>query len=290
LKTATFGQLVRELRKTTSDAHGNRWTRETLSKHSHLSIDQLGRLERGDRKYYDHQTLALLAEAFRLTPAEKREFLIIASGIIDVDLYHRLDHKKQLETLINIASNMLVPVFIVDAFQDLLAVNRSCLGLMGIDEERVVFARQQKVGFNNLYYIYSSTLGFKDLIGPSWREIALLQIYKFRRSSLRFRHHDYFKLLINELLKETQFDIDWYSANRHTLHHYSEYENFNYEHPLYGPLKYITTETRIETFQGELQLYAHNPFDDQTNRIFEKLNQSDNPKMIRLASWPDKDL
>jgi len=52
LRAATFGQLVKELRKTTSDHQGNRWTRETLSKQIHLSVDQLGRLERGDRKYY----------------------------------------------------------------------------------------------------------------------------------------------------------------------------------------------------------------------------------------------
>lgn len=288
MEAATFGQLVKELRKTTSDPRGDRWTRETLSKYIHITSDQLGRLERGERKNLDHQTLNLLAEAFRLTPAEKKEFLVIASGVAGIDLYYKLDPKEQLDKLIDIAGNFLVPAFIVDAFQDLIAVNQPCLALMGINEERVEFARRQKVGFNNLYYLYSSALGFKDLLGPLWRGVALLQIYKFRRSSLRFRNHSYFKMLLKELLKEPQFDVDWYSANRDTLHHYSEYEHFVYEHPIHGNLDYMTTETRIETLYGELHLYVHNPYNIETSRVFDKLRQHKGPKLIRLGSWPDK--
>jgi transcriptional regulator with XRE-family HTH domain len=74
MEPSEFGQLVKSLRKATNDPLGNRWTRESLGSYIHLSINQLGRLERGDRKYFDNQTLILLADAFKLTPIERKEF------------------------------------------------------------------------------------------------------------------------------------------------------------------------------------------------------------------------
>ncbi len=129
MKAAGFGQLVRELRKTTSDPQGNRWTRETLSKHIHLSVDQLGRLERGDRKYYDSQTLELLAEAFKLIPIERKEFFITAAGITDQDYCSHLTPEDQLGELLEITGNVLTPAFLLDAYQDIVAINKSCLDL-----------------------------------------------------------------------------------------------------------------------------------------------------------------
>jgi transcriptional regulator with XRE-family HTH domain len=101
MKQADFGQIVKILRKKTSDEKGNPWTRESLSKHLHLSIDQLGRLERGDRKYLDNQILKSLADAFNLTPIERKEFLIAAAGITNEDYSYYITPEEQLKELLN---------------------------------------------------------------------------------------------------------------------------------------------------------------------------------------------
>ncbi len=288
MKPAEFGQLVKELRKSTSDPLGNQWTRESLSKYIHLSVDQLGRLERGERKYYDHQTLNLLADAFKLTTVEKKEFLITAAGISDAEFTYNASPDEQLNDLINVAGSVLPPAFIVDAFNDLVAINQTYKNLFMITDEIIGYARQLKTGFNLLYYLYSADLGFKDLLGPSWKKIALIQIHQFRRTSFRFRHEKYYKILLQELFKEPQFDIDWYSSNRLCPEHCVEYEYFNFEHPAFGLLSFIGTETNVNTAHGELHLVIYHATDGPTTLTFNQLAGPNKVSPTLLANWPEK--
>ena len=290
MKAANFGQLVRELRKTTSDPHGNRWTRETLSKQIHLSVDQFGRLERGDRKYFDHQTLSLLANIFRLTPVERKEFLMVAAGITDIDIVYDITPGEQLSRLIDVVGDLLAPAFILDAFQDVIAINNTCRNLFLINNDVIDYSQQQAAGFNLLYYLYSPDLGFKDLIGQTWKEIAIVQIHQLRRTSFRFRHERYYKILFDTLFKIPQFSIDWYTSHKLDLDYYVEYEHFAYDHPFHGPLSYIATETNITTKHGELQLIIYNPTNTETTTVFKELTGHGRIKPTRLASWPDKNI
>lgn len=288
MKAATFGQLVRELRKKTSDTNGDPWTRETLSKKIHLSIDQLGRLERGDRKYYDSQTLELLAKAFMLIPIERKEFYIAAAGITDDDYCYHLTPEEQLEELLEVTGNVITPAFLLDAYQDIVAINKSCLDLFMITEELISYAKKIPFGFNLLKYMYDPFFGLEDMFGPLWQNIAMIQIHQFRRTSFRFQHHDYYKQLMNELNRGPKFDINWYASLRDPINKYLQYEAFNFTHPQYGPLNYVATEANTQTVYGELQLILYTPTDSPTAATFYQLVSSEPQNVIRLADWPVK--
>jgi len=229
-----FGLLTKTLRKSSVDQWGNPWTRESLSRAVHLSPDQLGRLERGDRKYLDTQTLLLLADSFNLTNLERKEFLYAA-------LPELLDYTKQ------------VPA-----------------------------------GQNLLNLVYSPVFGAREIFGSFWRKIATIEIILFRRSTLRYRHTAYFNYLMKVLLQEKQFDIDWYFCQRYADRYDLTYVNFLYEHPRYGPLSYLATETIISTKKGELYLLAYNPLDKTTASIFKNIKGDKENRIHRFASWPEK--
>jgi len=288
MEPAEFGQLVKSLRKATYDPSGNPWTRESLSSYIHLSVNQLGRLERGDRKYFDNHTLALLCEAFKLSPIERKEFLLAAAGITDADFCNHLSPVEQLSEVAEVAANIQTPIFVLDAFQDIIATNQACLELFMINREMIEFARQLPIGFNLLYYLYSKDLGFQDLLGPAWNVVAMIQIHQFRRTSLRFRQHKYYKYLLNELLKEPKFDIDWYTSHRSPNKNYQKYEYFSYNQKAYGDLKYIATETNTDTLHGELQLIIYNPSDSKTALLFNRLAETSLSRITKLATWPEK--
>ena len=288
MKAAGFGQLVRELRKTTSDPQGNRWTRETLSKHLHLSVDQLGRLERGDRKYYDHQTLALLADAFKLTPIEHKELLIAAAGISNVEHYNFSNPDEQLKDLLDVLKNVWPPAMLIDAFQNIVAINKPYQDLFMVTSELIEYSRQNPINFNLLYVAYSNDLGIRDLLGPYWREVAIIQIHQFKRTTFHYQHLKYYKSLLNELFKQPQFDIDWYSSYRSPFNKYQHYVRYNYLHPAYGPLNYIGAVTINGTIYGELQLVVYIPIDFPTSATFNHFVTSEERKVIRLSEWPIK--
>jgi transcriptional regulator with XRE-family HTH domain len=283
-----FGLLLQALRKTSTDERGNRWTRDSLSEAIHLTKSQLGRLERGDRKYLDRQLLQLLADAFKLTNFEQRELLLAAAGISDDQLYGHEQPENQLNHLLSLMSNLQVPAFILDVYGDLVAVNSSLLALYQVTPDLVTHASETPAGMNFIYFVYSEQFGLKNMLNSEWREAAYMAMLFFRRSSLRYRHTLYFSYLFKALLKEKHFDIDWYTNQKFDNHADLTYEQLKYHHPHYGPLSYIATETTINTARGELFLIIYNPTSKETFTVFSELQREHGNSILRLANWPDK--
>lgn len=283
-----FGLLVKHLRKNNVDERGNRWTRESLSEAIHLTANQLGRLERGDRKYLDTQTLQLLARALKLTNLEQKEFFIAAVGLKDEILFDHEDPLAQLNNLVNLMEKMQIPAFAVDPYGDILASNTSCLKLFLITPEMIEYARTIPAGLNHMHFIYSSVFGFRNIIGPVWRKVAAIEILLFRRSTLRYRHTEYFDYIFKALLREKEFDIDWYSSHRNPDYYDLTYEAFDYDHPRYGPLSYVATETIINTQKGDIYLILYNPANQSTCEVFKELKGPNKNHTLKLAGWPEK--
>ncbi len=283
-----FGLLVKALRKSSVDQYGNRWTRESLSEAIHLTPNQLGRLERGDRKYLDAQTLQLLASALNLTSLEQKEFFMAAVGFRNEALFNQEEPEQQLNLLISLMESLEIPAFAIDPYGDIVAANTSSLNLFLLTSELVDYAHTIPGGLNSLYFLYSADFGFKKMIGPSWREVAEIEILLFRRSTLRYRHTEYFDYIFKILLKEKQFDIDWYASHRNNRHHDLTCEVFEYDHPRYGQLCYIATETIIYTQKGDLYLILYNPANQATSNVFSKLKGQNKNHTRKLASWPEK--
>ncbi len=285
-----FGLIVKALRKNSFDYNGNRWTRESLSRAVHLTEDQLGRLERGDRKYLDNQTLMLLADSFNLTTLERKEFFYAALGLKDEVLFNLEEPETQLSGIFNTMEKLLVPAFLTDVYADIASANKAVMDLYQITPGMLKRLRKTPAGFNQLYLIYSDIYGLKDLIGPQWSDAAIMTILEFRRSSLRYRHTNYFHYLLNTLLKEKQFELDWYSCHRNDDNYDLTYERFEYEHPFFGPLLYTATETVIHTMKGELKLVLYNPANPETVAVFEELMTYGGNQIFQLASWPEKNI
>ncbi len=283
-----FGQLIKTLRKGSYDQSGHQWTRETLSSAVHLTPDQLGRLERGERKHLETQTLQLLAQCFNLTELEKKEFLCAAVGLSDSEIFNRTEPQTQLENLIAEMENLRLPAFVLDVYADIVAANTAALNLFLLTPEVLDHAGKLPAGYNLINFIYSPMFGCREFFGSLWREIATIEILLFRRSSLRYRHTEYFDHLIKTLFKNKLFDIDWYSSQRYENHYELTYERFNYDHPRFGPIFYIATETIVNTKKGDLYLLLYNPADSVTISVFGDLIKEKGNKLQRLASWPEK--
>lgn len=283
-----FGLLVKALRKSSLDLYGNRWTRDSLSRAVHLTPHQLGRLERGDRKYLDTQTLELLSKAFNLTNLEKKEFFTAAVGLSDNYLFGNESPEAQLKKLTKMMELISVPAFVIDVYGDFVVANRSSMDLFCITQEIIDYAKTIPLGFNSINFIYSSEFGFKNIIGPGWRRKATIEILLFRRNTLRYRHTEYFDYVLRTLLKEKQFDIDWYTSHRSPDVYDFTYEKFEYNHPRFGPLCYIATETIVNTGAGDLYLIIYNPSNEATISVFQEIRGKGNNAIMKLAPWPEK--
>lgn len=285
-----FGILIRTLRKSSIDQHGNPWTRKSLSRVIHLSVDQLGRLERGDRKLLDKQLLILLSSAFNLTILEKKELLEAATGLKDEELYARTDPVNKLNELLLEIKRFRTPAMVLDSYSDLVAANGPAMSLYAMTPEMRDYIKQLPAGTNMMKMIYSPEFGSRELFGPFWREVANIEMLLFRRATLCYRHRDYFKYIISILLQDRQFDVDWYTSHRHQSYYNLTYELFEYIHPRFGPVSYLASETRVPTKKGNLYLLVYNPVNKFTVPVFEELYRETGNAVARFAPWPDKSI
>ncbi len=290
METNHFGSLVKALRTSNLNEDGKTWTRNSFSEAIGLTPGQLGRLERGDRKSLDNNTLDLMAQALNLTSMETKELFMVAVGMSDERLYGETQPKQQLQALADYMEQISLPAFIIDVYADFIAFNQALLKLFAISPEIIDYAKTLPAGQNMLHFLYAPDFGFRDVIGPSWRNVVLKEIYLFRRSSFRYRHTAYFKNLIRELLKIEPFAIDWYASQRLNKHYNLRYAEFSYIHPRFGPVHYLATETIVNTRQGDLYLVIYNPLDADTKKIFANLLTAPNNETILPTSWPEKTL
>ncbi len=288
MKNEEFGQLLKTLRQNSLDPKGNRWTRETLSREIKLTEDQLGRLERGERKYLDNHTLHLLARSFNLTSLEKKEFFCAAAGMADDQLFAREKPEAQLQELLHEIKDIQIPSMVLDVYADIVALNTATLNLFLLTPDIIRYAGEIPAGYNLLHFIYSPQFGCREIFGSKWSEVATIEVLLFRRSTLRYRHTAYFNYILNTLLKEKQFNIDWYTSHRYESHYELTYEHFKYKHPRFGFLSYLSTETVVNTKKGDLYLLLYNPTDDATKSVFSSLLDRNENKVYRISSWPEK--
>ncbi len=290
MNSIEFGKLLAALRKQNYNQFGKKWTREELSRHIHVSSHQLGRLERGSRKYLDTETLHLLADTFNLTTLERKDLFYAAVGISEEKLVNPEDTNSEaiIGELLSILKTIQVPSFIVDDYANIVAANNIIIKLYNVNQEYLNEAAENGTGFNLLKFIYEPLSGYKDSVNSAWEKMAIKNIYFFRRITMKHRHKDKFKEILKELRKIREFDIHWYQASKNPILFDSVYDDFCWNHSDYGPIHYISTESTIPTEKGNLYLVNYNPANIKTSTVWIKIAGEVGAGLRRLTPWPDR--
>ncbi len=292
MNSREFGRLLAAFRKQNLNEYGKSWSREELSRYIHISPHQLGRLERGNRKYLDTETLQLLADAFNLTALERKELFFAAVGVSEDEIVGLEDSqaRTEFENLISTLERIQAPAFIVDDYADLVAVNMSVMKLYRVNPDYLVRGGESYAIYNLLKFIYDESSGYKDAVGAAWENMARRNMNFFRRISLRQRHKPYFNKLLSELRRIKKFDLHWHEISRIPSDVDSVYDIFNWHHPAYGPVHLVFTEASLPTRYGNLYLFTYSPLDIETAEVFLEIAREVGGAAFQFAPWPFKPL
>jgi len=290
LDNVEFGKIIADLRKQKRTENGKGWTRKMLGEYLHLTPHQVGRLERGERKYLDTETLHLLAKAFNLTALERKELFYAAVDATEGKITNstHTESKATLYDLSETLSKMQAPAFVLDEYADIIAANLIILKLYRVSEKFIAQLGETPASYNLLKFIYSSDSGYRDIVGNAWEKLAKRNTHFFRRVSLRQRHTTYFKKILDELHREKEFDIHWHAMHIAPQQYDSIYDTLKWTDPLYGPIELILTESSIPTEQGNLYLFPYTPGDKNTASVFSRIAEEVDENAPMLAPWPDK--
>ena len=288
-----FGMLVASLRQ------DMRWTQMELAERTSVDISAISNIERGERRtLLKDNILVKLADGFQLTTMERREFLLAASGVAEIEALRKEPiHAKQqfdpkfflTETGEHIAC-MTLPVLVADAFCDVVMANRCLIEFYSISPELLRTAGSVVGGYNTMRYIFEPISNSSVVIGnQNWENLALINARYFRLRTLRVRSKPYFAKLLKEFLdvkKYPSFERCWRKILFDGVDVYSHpipYPDPNDAHAI------VANESLLAlTPFGELYLHQILPLNRKTAERIEEISKRVGEGYELFAPFPDK--
>lgn len=284
---ARFGKLVAALRKEQLDTNMRPWTQQMLGETTRLGSRTIAAIEQGKRDL-DPEIVSLLAKAFQLNPAERHEFFLVASGLADsAPVFDSISPQQALDEVFSAMQQSTLPTFIHDDYGDLIAANATVLNLTGLS--RKVFERGDTFlagRFSTMRAIFDPALGYEQLLGAHWSEVATQQLHFFRRISLKHRATSHLIATLDELNRQALFKKLW--VHSVVARPTPDASMIRYEHPHDSGqiLRYLGMAAANRTPWGLLYLATFIPQDFCTHDLFIRLHQQDPDRAERFAEWP----
>ena len=287
----TFGRVVAALRREQIDfASGHSWSQRQLAEETGLTVRIVGKIERGEQARLDGAILEGLAQAFQLTPFERREFFAMASEVTDASLVRgALGSEDVFAQVWAMLDTLCAPAFLMDPFADIIGVNRALLAFHDLNLAQLKAARTTAAGANNIVLLLAPGGRLRQMLGRGWRPIALANMLQWRAMTLRYRHTARFRQLFSALSAFPDFYGLWADSHEDGYDDYSRLRSYSYLHGAHGPVAYtVFTNTSVSAY-GELYLSTFVPQDRVTTVLFQKL-AGKGGQALSLAPWPHPSL
>ncbi len=295
-----FGLLIRHLRFELSETEMRKITQEELDRRCGFPLGTIGRIERGDMRRLDQEHLVALANAFRLTQLERREFFLAANGVPTDQIYSypgAPPADKELDILLQNIRDLPYPAFVTDVYMDLIYAHRSSLLLFGITDQVLEKARAYDLVPNVIYYVFHPEFKFEAMFQDpgEWFRLAVANVQFFRRITLRYRTHLYWDYLMHRMQTDdprlwSNFRIFWLQAEMRREWDGNASRRYRIRHPKYGPLHYLAVVSEESTAHGPLYITMYLPFDEETHQTFMQLQPAEGESpWVPLAPWPEEE-
>lgn len=283
-----FGRLVASLRKEIIDLRTGKFLiAKELASRSNLLEKTISEIERGRKMNLDPETLTSLATGLGLTSIERSAFLAAASAV-DIDPWPDIDPPDViLQELLAATQTLCVPAMIYDSYYNIIAGNSIVFALSGIENMSDVATEEPSpASFNLLRYIFADELTFRDVAGPMWKTFGRRTVQHFRATSLKYRYTDRFNAIFTDLCNYMAFQEAWTSSKYASGDRNTVMAEYDYIHPKYGALNYISVESVTLTSREDLYLVTHLPRNRETIQAFEALGREVGLNMHRFTPWP----
>lgn len=300
MNVVDFGKLVSSLRKEHEDEDGAPWTQGRLAQECNLaagspvfSENVISGIERGKRDP-DKDILLALAAALRLTSSERREFFLAASGVEAGDVSRQGNQPERIfSQVIDRMGELYAPAAVIDAYCNVLAVNRLLLELLGFTSPYGISPgarHEQPYGYNLVQFVFSDdgSRHFQTLMGDGFADFAFLAVNVFRTFSLEYRSTRYFQRLFSELRKSRLFRRYWSDIYYREDDRQLSNPDIRASSQKWGDLSVFIAVRTAFTIAGDLHLAVFIPADHNASHACEKiLGQFPSPKVFTLTPWPD---
>ncbi len=324
-----FGRLMKALREEAHIVYPRGMTQMDLAQaimshpqiqaHS-LSLDAvlntIRSIEQGAFSCLNERKISVLlaiADTLRLTRLERIYLLSMANGIPHTEMYaSRIDQAQVLQQLKMRLMRIRTPAFVTDSIGNILLANRYMIALLGGERLLALRSRMQKelarasrrnalqyvsVIPNVLFFIFSSDVGFFDMLQKYKDEVLISNVQFFRRTSLPYRAKERWKRLVEWLSRQCpdrqcreRFRVYWTKAairedldgNTHRIYHMRLFHL-----PGAPRVTHLALASEEPVEGGSLVLVSYIPLDAKTWEVFTNLHTATSslPEIADLTSY-----
>jgi transcriptional regulator with XRE-family HTH domain len=291
-----FGELIAALRQDMG------WTQFQLAEYSDIDHAVISQIERGVKKFFEPELLFCLANTFRLSTLERKEFILAASGLdakqivrqpsvaVSTDVFNA---RKLLDKMVKLTGEIRLPAYLVDVYCDVIAANWMMIAFYNVPSSILENAARIPGGFNTVRLNFGRDLLARNRISDNWDYYAVNSMHAFRANSLQYRAKPYFKYLMKVFRNPTEypfFDRFWKLVSSADQDKEVNVDQFSYQHSEFGQLKYLASTTVAITSFGNLFLTQNLPLDEHTEDVFTQLRLKAGLGVEQFASWPVKQM
>ncbi len=297
-----FGNLVYSFRRMLSRRKGRRITQRALEDLCGFTDRRgiIGRIERGTWNHVEPEVLTRLADVFELHRWERRDFFLAGTGVPTEDIYRGLPNlspRAELERLKDLVGMITIPAFILDPFGDIVVANRAVLLLYQISPDLLDAARRGEILPNMLYFVFSRRFRFLEMmdIQQPVDEVLLSLMQSFRRTSMHYRHTNYWKFLYERLRNSEDPQVARYFEQYWNLAEAMPSIDGNFgrlykmKHPQWQDLEFVSGTIEEITHEGPLYVFLYLPLSPYTWTVFKTLSgttSSWEENAFLVAPWP----
>jgi hypothetical protein len=274
-----FGMIIKNLREERIDLEDKKWSMGYLAKLSDSTKKKIEKIEYGEKKKLKDDELVQLADAFQLSPMERKEFYLAALEVDDQNLTNNYPDAQDIfeMLLIPLMNEISLPSIVINHFYDIVAVNSLFASLYNLDITQELENLKLNKKIPNIMNYLCTNKSFMSVVGEmALREFLEINIMHFRTATFRYRYMERYLELLSELKKSKNFEIIWNELLYFPKTHVYNAATLGFDHKLFGELKFLTKETVFLTNKHELYLITYN-----------KLKTIRPNEIITLQQWPD---
>jgi transcriptional regulator with XRE-family HTH domain len=201
-----FGQEVKSLRKQRGLSQQD-LARNILG----ITPRTLGKIERGEKGFLDHDIVSRLATCFSLEGLAREEFFSqagLSDAIVEEDY---TPPQIDVEAVRTFFENIDFPAYAHDAFYNLYALNSSMFAIFGANVQDYTTEFLRPSGPHLLRILFEMQLEAKTewAKDKAWRAHAEMLVYRFRVISRKYVGSPNYNELLNDLKKMPEFREIW---------------------------------------------------------------------------------
>ncbi|MCB0082537.1 MAG: hypothetical protein KDE47_16465, partial [Caldilineaceae bacterium] len=279
-----FGQLMRQLHEEISLIRKGLADAALLGQFLHT-----GSMEPRKRPFGNGGLLAHLAVTGALASGEQQEHFLAAMNLEEKDIQAAaIDREHVLKSVLEGLQGVHIPFLLLDKYQYILATNSTMLKLFSISPGGVKEMFDSSILRYNLLAIMSSEdfQGYaKEQRMEFFYHTMPRTLHVFRSATLASRFSPDYMILARELQRFPSYKAYAEQVATQKPSVISSQRSYQWRHPVYGHLRFLTITAVTPTPYGALNLITYVPQGPGTEEVFRSMADDPSFGLIPLSEW-----